>query len=150
MPLTGLGPATLRMISDFINLFDQFNLYTTVETPPLALDKVRSVSTSKEYFETKTYFEVVTYALVTRAEVGLSGVGSKCSTSAFARTGLFQGEWVFGFDSAEFADRKSAAWVALQVFDVGSCTCAGLFQRLHRAVAVLAAHHFATLGESFV
>jgi hypothetical protein len=76
--------------------------------------------------------------------------GFKCSTSVFARQGLFQGEWVFGFDSAEFADRKSAARVVLQVFDVGSCTCAGLFQRLHRAVAVFAAHRLATFGESFV
>jgi hypothetical protein len=65
-------------------------------------------------------------------------------------SGLFQSEWVFGFDSAEFADRKPAAWVALQVFDMGSGTCAGFFQRLHRAVAVFAAHHLGTLGESFV
>jgi hypothetical protein len=57
---------------------------------------------------------------------------------------------VFGFDSAEFADGKFAAWVTLQVFDVSSGTCAGLFQRLHWAVAVFAAHHLATLGESFV
>jgi len=64
--------------------------------------------------------------------------------------GLFQSQRVFGFDSAEFADRKSATWVALQVFDVGSGTCAGFFQRLHRAVAMFAAHHLATLGESFV
>jgi hypothetical protein len=57
---------------------------------------------------------------------------------------------VFGFDSAEFADRKFAARVALQVFNMGSGTCAGFFQRLHRAVAEFAAHHLATLGESFV
>jgi hypothetical protein len=38
--------------------------------------------------------------------------------------GLFHSKWVFGFDSAEFADRKSAARVALQVFDVRSGTCA--------------------------
>jgi hypothetical protein len=56
------------LYSQFIDLFDQFNLYTTVETRPLALDKVHSVSMSKEYFETKSYFEVVTYALVMRAE----------------------------------------------------------------------------------
>jgi hypothetical protein len=57
---------------------------------------------------------------------------------------------VFGFDSAEFADRESAARVVLQVFDVGSGTRAGLFQRLHRAMAVFASHRLATLGESFV
>lgn len=56
---------------------------------------------------------------------------------------------MFRFDSAEFADRESAAWVALQVFDVSSGTRAGLFQRLHRAVAMFAAHHLATFGESF-
>jgi len=71
----------------------------------------------------------------------------KWSTSA---SGLFQSEWVFGFDAAKFANRKSAARVALQVFDVGSGTCAGLFQRLHRAMTIFAAHQLATLGESFV
>lgn len=60
--------AMFTLYSQFINLFDQFDLYTTVETRPLALDKVRSVSMSKEYFETKGYFEVVTFALVMRAE----------------------------------------------------------------------------------
>jgi hypothetical protein len=56
------------LYSQFINLFDQFDLYTTVETRPLALDKVHSSSLSKEYFETKTYFEVATYALVMKTE----------------------------------------------------------------------------------
>ena len=64
--------------------------------------------------------------------------------------GLFQGEWVFGFDSAEFAYRESAAGVALQVFDVGAASCAGLFQGLYGAVAIFAAHNLAALGESFV
>ena len=49
------------LYSQFINLFDLFELYTTVETRPLALDKVRSSSMSKEYFETKSYFEAVSY-----------------------------------------------------------------------------------------
>jgi hypothetical protein len=76
----------------------------------------------------------------------------RCGSEAASinESGLFQSEWVFGFYSAEFADRKSAAWVALQVFDVGSGTCVGLFQRLHRAMAVFAAHRLAALGESFV
>lgn len=57
------------LYSQFINLFDQFDLYTKVETRSLALDKVvRSSSMSEEYFETKSYFEVVAYALVMRAE----------------------------------------------------------------------------------
>jgi hypothetical protein len=56
------------LYSQFINLFDQFDFYTTAEARPLALDKVRSVSMSKEYSETKSYFEVATYALVMRAE----------------------------------------------------------------------------------
>ncbi len=56
------------LYSQFINLFDEFELYSTVETRPLALDKVRSSSMSKEYLETKSYFEVVTYALVMKAE----------------------------------------------------------------------------------
>jgi hypothetical protein len=56
---------------------------------------------------------------------------------------------MFGFNSTEFSNRKSAARVALQVFDVGSETCARFFQRLHRAVAVFAAHHLASVCESF-
>jgi len=56
------------LYSQFINLFDQFEVYTTAETRPLALDKVRSASMGKEYFETKGYFEVVTYALIMRTE----------------------------------------------------------------------------------
>jgi hypothetical protein len=80
----------------------------------------------------------------------LSEVRAQVFDRRVYESGLLYSEWVFGFDSAEFADRKSAAWVALQVFDVGSGTYAGLFQRLHRAVAVFAAHHFATLGESIV
>jgi hypothetical protein len=63
---------------------------------------------------------------------------------------LFQGERVFGFDSAESANRESAAGVALQVFDVGPGTSAGFFQRLHRAVAVFAAHQLVAFRESFV
>ena len=83
-------------------------------------------------------------------EVGLGEVRLPMFAKRVCASGLFQSEWVFGFDSAEFADRKSAARVALQVFDVGSGTCAGLFQRLHRGVAIFAAHQLATLGESFV
>lgn len=56
------------LYSEFINLFEQFDLYTSVETRPLALDKVHSSTMSKEYFETKTYFEAVTYAVVMRTE----------------------------------------------------------------------------------
>jgi hypothetical protein len=68
----------------------------------------------------------------------------------FDKSGLFQSEWVFGLDAGEFADRKSAARVALHVFDVCAGACTGLFQRLHRAMAVLAAHRLTTLGESLV
>jgi len=53
-------------------------------------------------------------------------------------------------NSAELANWKSAARVALQVFDVGSGAGARFFQRLHRAVAVFAAHQLASLGEGFV
>jgi hypothetical protein len=56
------------LYSEFINLFEQFDLYTSVETRPLALDKVHSTAMSKDYFETKTYFEVITYAIVMRTE----------------------------------------------------------------------------------
>lgn len=40
--------------------------------------------------------------------------------------------------------------MTLQVFDVGSGTGGRFFQRLHRAVAVFAAHQLASFGESFV
>lgn len=63
---------------------------------------------------------------------------------------LLQRQWMFGFDSAERADRKSAAGVALQMLDMGPCACAGFFQRLHRTVAVFAAHNFVPFGEGFV
>jgi len=67
----GNDPDAMSMFtlySEFINLYEQFDFYTTVETRPLALDKVRSTSMSKEYVETKTYFEVVTFAVVMRME----------------------------------------------------------------------------------
>jgi hypothetical protein len=67
------------LYSQFINLFDQFDFYTTVEARPLALDKVLSSSMSKEYFETKGYFEAVTYALVMRADEELKACHSKKS-----------------------------------------------------------------------
>lgn len=57
---------------------------------------------------------------------------------------------MFGFDPTELADWKPAAGMALQVFDVGPSSSAGLFQRLHRPVAVFAAHHLFALGEGFV
>lgn len=60
------------LYSQFINLFEQFDLYTTVETRPLALDKVRSTAMSQEYFETKTFLEAVTYALLLKTEEALS------------------------------------------------------------------------------
>src|ERR1700748_986422 len=57
---------------------------------------------------------------------------------------------MFGFDAAELTNRESAAGMALQVFDVGPGTSAGFFQRLHRAVAVFAAHQLVAFREGFV
>ena len=57
---------------------------------------------------------------------------------------------MFAFDSAAFANRKSAAGMALQVFDVGPGAGGGFLQRLHRPVAVFAAHELVALGEGFV
>jgi hypothetical protein len=70
------------LYSEFINLFEQFNLYTSVETRPLALDKVRSTSMSIEYYETKTYFETATYAFVMRTEEALKS----CNSATPAKT----------------------------------------------------------------
>jgi len=63
---------------------------------------------------------------------------------------LFQREWMLGLDSTELANRKSAARVALQVFDVGSGTGGRFFQRLHRAMAVFTAHDLIAFCEGFV
>ncbi len=57
---------------------------------------------------------------------------------------------MFRFDSAEGAHWEAAAGVSLEVFDVGAGSGAGFFERLHRAVAVFAAHEFGAFGERFV
>lgn len=66
----------LTIYNQFINLFSQFDEYSTSETRPLELDKVQSVSMSQEYFETKSYFEIVTSALVSKLEDELRGCRS--------------------------------------------------------------------------
>ena len=66
------------------------------------------------------------------------------------RFALFQRKWMFRFGSAERADREAAAGVSLQVFDVGSGSVAGFFERLHRAVAIFAAHKLIAFCEGFV
>jgi len=63
---------------------------------------------------------------------------------------LFQREGMFRFDSAERADREAAAGVSLQVFDVGSGSEARFFERLHRAMAIFAAHELIAFCEGFV
>ena len=70
----GSDPGATSMFtlySEFINVFEHFELYTSIETRPLALDKVQSVAMSKEYFETKTFLEVATYAVVLNTEEAL-------------------------------------------------------------------------------
>lgn len=52
-------------------------------------------------------------------------------------------------DSTERANREPAAWVSLQVFDVGAGSIAGFFERLHRAVAMFAAHELIAFRERF-
>jgi len=54
------GTSMFSLYSQFIDLFDQYELFTSVETRPLALDKVRSVAMSKEFFETKTLLQIAT------------------------------------------------------------------------------------------
>ena len=56
---------------------------------------------------------------------------------------------MFRFDSAERANREAAAGVSLQVFDVGSGSEARFFERLHRAMAILAAHDLTAFCEGF-
>jgi hypothetical protein len=57
---------------------------------------------------------------------------------------------MYRFDSAESANREPAAGVSLQVFDVGSGSVAGFFERLYWAVAIFAAHDFIAFCERFV
>jgi hypothetical protein len=57
---------------------------------------------------------------------------------------------MFRFDSAERANREPASAVSLQVFDVGSGSVAGFFERLHRAMAIFAAHDLIAFCEGFV
>ena len=57
---------------------------------------------------------------------------------------------MFRFDSAERADREPAAGMSLQVFDVGSGSEARFFERLHRAMAIFAAHELIAFCEGFV
>jgi len=54
------------------------------------------------------------------------------------------------FDSIERANREPAAGVSLKVFDVGSGSVAGFLERLHRAVAIFAAHDLIAFCERFV
>ncbi len=62
------GTSMFTLYSQFIDLFDQYELFTSAETRPLELDKVRSVAMSKDFFETKTLFEVVTTSEIMRME----------------------------------------------------------------------------------
>ena len=57
---------------------------------------------------------------------------------------------MFRFDSAERANREPAAGVSLQVFEVGSGSVAGFFERLYRAMAIFAAHDLIAFCEGFV
>ena len=57
---------------------------------------------------------------------------------------------MFRFDSAERANREPAAGMSLQVFDVGSRSVARFFERLHRAMAIFAAHDLIAFRERFV
>ena len=63
---------------------------------------------------------------------------------------LLQCEGMFRFDSTERANREPAASVFLKMFDVGSGTGVGFFERLHGAVAIFAAHDFIAFFNRFV
>jgi hypothetical protein len=62
---------------------------------------------------------------------------------------LFHREGMFRFDSAERANREPAASVPLQVFDVCSRPIAGFLERLHRPMAIFAAHELIAFCERF-
>ncbi len=53
-------------------------------------------------------------------------------------------------DAAERAYREPAPGVSLQVFDVGAGSGAGFLERLHRAMAVLAAHQLTALRQRLI
>ena len=62
------GTSMFSLYSQFIDLFEQYELFTSAETRPLALDKVRSVAMAKEYFDTKTFLEAATHLQITTME----------------------------------------------------------------------------------
>lgn len=62
---------------------------------------------------------------------------------------LLQREGMFRFDPAECPNREPAAGVSLQMFDMGSGSVAGFFERLHRAVAIFAGHELIAFCEGF-
>ena len=66
------------------------------------------------------------------------------------RFALLQREGMFRFDSTKRADWEPTAGMSLKMFDVGSGSVAGFFERLHRAVAIFAAHGLIPLHERFV
>ena len=66
------------------------------------------------------------------------------------RFALFQREGMFRFDSTKRADWEPTAGMSLKMFDVGSGSVAGFFERLHRAMAIFAAHELIALCEGFI
>ena len=57
---------------------------------------------------------------------------------------------MFEFCSTERTNREPAAGVSLQVFDVGSGSVAGFFERLYRAMTIFAGHDLIAFYEGFV
>jgi hypothetical protein len=62
------GTSIFSLYSQFIDLYERYELFMSAETRPLALDKVRSVAMAKEYFDTKTFLEAATYLQITTME----------------------------------------------------------------------------------
>lgn len=74
-------------------------------------------------------------------------MSSAISTLGFA---LFQREGMFRFDPAERANWEPAAGVTLQVFNVGSGSITGFFERLYRAMTIFAPHDLIAFRKGFV
>lgn len=71
------GTSLFTLYSQFIDLFNQYDLFTSVEARPLGLDEVRSVAMSKEYADTKSLLQLTTYVEMTRMEDALKSCRSQ-------------------------------------------------------------------------
>lgn len=70
------GTSMFLLYSQFIDLFDMYEFFTSAESRPLELDKVRSVALSKEYATAKTDLQTGVESEIFRMEQELKACPS--------------------------------------------------------------------------